>query len=441
MNKKLYVLITIDAENPQTPLYENKLKSNFFLNQYSNKTIMDICDEYDAKCTFFLNVYEVGKWGKEKMRTICKNIYDREFDIQLHTHPCWLYDFNRINMYEYSFEEQKNIIKEGMNLLKEFTGEIPLAHRAGAYGINENTLKALKINGIRYDFSMFYKHNNCKTNFSINKIIERNNIVEVPVTVLKNNNSILKLDIDWLSDSELQKAIYIAKESNLKVVTLFMHSYSYIKYTRDYQHFNIDYNDLLKFINVMELIKNDKDIEVLTVKDFIKLCCEKKFPVSNNEDKILDLDKNVLYNKLNFINNFNSKYKNKIFKEVYHYFNDIKKNKINLLKKMFKDVSSKNIGIYGTGEHTKKMLEDYKKYIGKIDFSIYFFNSNPNLWGTKYLGLKICNTAEIPKLNLDRIIISSYEFQNEIYESIKKYVENDIKIIKIYEDNEKNIFI
>lgn len=53
LNKKLYVLITIDAENPQTPLYENKLKSNFFLNQYSNKTIMDICDEYDAKCTFF----------------------------------------------------------------------------------------------------------------------------------------------------------------------------------------------------------------------------------------------------------------------------------------------------------------------------------------------------------------------------------------------------
>lgn len=65
------------------------------------------------------------------------------------------------------------------------------------------------------------------------------------------------------------------------------------------------------------------------------------------------------------------------------------------------------------------MLEDYKKYIREIKFNIFLFNSNPDLWNKEYLGFQIYNPSEIPNLDLDRVIISSYEFQNEIYGSIK----------------------
>ncbi len=87
------------------------------------------------------------------------------------------------------------------------------------------------------------------------------------------------------------------------------------------------------------------------------------------------------------------------------------------------------------------MLECYRKYIGEVNFNIILFNSNYNLWGKKCLQYKIYNPSEIPDLNLDRVIISSYEFQNEIYDSIEKYKEENIKIIKIYKDNEEIIFI
>ncbi len=69
------------------------------------------------------------------------------------------------------------------------------------------------------------------------------------------------------------------------------------------------------------------------------------------------------------------------------------------------------------------------------------FNSNSDLWNKEYLGFEIYNPSEILVLNLDRVIISSYEFQNEIYDSIEKYKEENIKIIKIYKDNEEIIFI
>lgn len=47
-------------------------------------------------------------------------------------------------MYLYSLNKQTEIIKDGKELVKEWTGEYPIAHRAGAYGINENTFMALR---------------------------------------------------------------------------------------------------------------------------------------------------------------------------------------------------------------------------------------------------------------------------------------------------------
>ncbi len=60
--------------------------------------------------------------------------------------------------------------------------------------------------------------------------------------------------------------------------------------------------------------------------------------------------------------------------------------------------------------------------------------------GKNYLNRKIYNPKEIGNLNLNRVIISSFQFQEEIYKSIEKYKEKGINIVKIYEENEENIF-
>ncbi len=48
--KKLYVLITVDMESY---FHDLNLNKNLFNNEFECTSIMDICDMFDLKCTFF----------------------------------------------------------------------------------------------------------------------------------------------------------------------------------------------------------------------------------------------------------------------------------------------------------------------------------------------------------------------------------------------------
>jgi peptidoglycan/xylan/chitin deacetylase (PgdA/CDA1 family) len=187
-------------------------------------------------------------------------------------------------MYLYSLDEQIKIIKDGKELVKEWTGENPVAHRAGAYGINEDTFVALKENGIPIDSSSFYGHPNCKAVVTKNKIVEHNGIIEIPVTVfrrvqrvklggwvLKRQSSYVKTDIDWANLGELKSFVKQAKENNVKVMTLFMHSYSLLKFDQDFTHFEPDGNDIEKLDKFLNYVANDPEIRVITMKEFYEM--------------------------------------------------------------------------------------------------------------------------------------------------------------------------
>ena len=73
--------------------------------------IMEICDEFGVKATFFL----VGMWV-EKYPEIAKKIYDNGFEIGTHsnTHP---------DMTKLSKEDQKLELSTSINLIKNITGQ------------------------------------------------------------------------------------------------------------------------------------------------------------------------------------------------------------------------------------------------------------------------------------------------------------------------------
>ena len=75
-------------------------------------------------------------------------------------------------MWCYSFNEQVEILEHGIDCLKRWGAGKPIAHRAGAYGINIDTIKALKKVGIYIDSSMFFGHENCKEVWSINEVVK-----------------------------------------------------------------------------------------------------------------------------------------------------------------------------------------------------------------------------------------------------------------------------
>lgn len=277
----LYLIFTVDVESPQTPSLQGKINDNMLSNEYYCGELFDIIGNSQLSASVFVNVYEHTRVGKNNLSHICQKLKSMSCGIQLHTHPAWVYDRKREHMWQYSLKEQIQIIKEGKELIKAWTGEYPIAHRAGAYGINKDTFLALKENNIFIDSSNFYGHPNCKEIITKNRIVERYGVIEVPVTIffrrnylkfgpftVKSKGGFAKTDIDWATLDELKFFIEEAKKKNIKVMNLFIHSYSLMKFKRNFTHFKPDYNKIKKLKSFLECIGEDRDIKVITIKDF-----------------------------------------------------------------------------------------------------------------------------------------------------------------------------
>ena len=108
---------------------ENKLSISFDAAWGADKTteIMDICDSYDIKATFFL----VGFWI-EKYPEKVKEIHNRGFEIGIHsnTHP----DMTKLSKNQIVEELSTNI-----KLVEDLTNEKPKLFRP-PYGYYNNTL-------------------------------------------------------------------------------------------------------------------------------------------------------------------------------------------------------------------------------------------------------------------------------------------------------------
>lgn len=110
------------------------------------------------------------------------------------------------------------------------------------------------------------------------------------------------------------------------------------------------------------------------------------------------------------------------------------------IDRLFGKNTSDNIGIYGAGSHTKYLLELYKEIKGDIHRNIFIIDSNNNLKGKKIMDFTIYTPEDISQLKLNNIIISSFTYQEDIYNKVKIYKNHGVKITKIYEEDDKPFF-
>lgn len=293
--KKLTVFITIDTEDAyfDTP---RLITGEGLPEQPGIGKIMDMMDQYKVKGNFFLDVYDV-KYGSALLQKIARNIHFRGHEVELHTHPSGNFPIYNKPIYRYPLREQIDILEYGKQFIAEQTGSYPIAHRGGSYSINDNTLIALSQIGIPIDSSVFHKHpnNNLEQFPTVNKTISYYNTIEIPVTYVKIISKTgeplnSKFDLDWLSYDELVRVIQLAKANGLREMTLFLHSFSFIKKKtkpagapinpealfRDKslggtvycEIYGTDYPDISSFDRLLHYMTSDPEIEVTTFKDW-----------------------------------------------------------------------------------------------------------------------------------------------------------------------------
>lgn len=280
MYNKTYLVLTVDTETdflnnrviPVSKMIYGEVEGH----QFGITKIMDICDKYNSKATFFLSTFETRVLGEEPIRKVCRAISSRGHDVQLHTHPKWI--TNKRFMHSHSLQEQLDLLIHGRRMMTQWLGQPPIAHRSGGFGADNNTLSALKQTGFNID-SSFLSAPNCKLRhtFKPNTVqLSPEKIIQLPVTEFAQFDffgfrPVKPFDINANTLDELKFVLSTTKSQNGRIITLLMHSFSFLRRNKDRTRFSVNWEDILKFERFLQLVANDNHIETITVSQFFHL--------------------------------------------------------------------------------------------------------------------------------------------------------------------------
>lgn len=241
---------------------------------YGSPLISKMLQSHSISANFFLSVLESSSFGDENYKRHAQRLIQQGHEVDLHTHPIYL-DETRRFMHQYSFLEQKEIIKSGVQKIMSYTGK-PLRqviHRAGSYSANVDTYKALLKSGIYHD-SSYYQSPACKVwsgtknntfhiqgvqVFPVTSVPFQVKKKFVPIPFYKKN---LKLDINQQSISKIQKIL--SNPPKMDYIMIFLHSFSFLNFTPDYEVRDINYKLIKNFEALLQFIDAQK-IETSTL--------------------------------------------------------------------------------------------------------------------------------------------------------------------------------
>ena len=235
--KKIY--LTVDTECHDIDKANQYIYGKKGNKEFGIVKILELGKKYDVPVNFFLDVGECRKYGREFISDIVDIIRSYDQPIFFHLHPDYISDdHTRTYLWEYSEEEQRDIIKKALGDYASFVevGD-KLIFRAGRYGVNSTTYDILS--GLECEvLDLSYLCNNnkmCKLDTS--EVNTQNAAIKYKgVTLLPNTQFVgfdflgrkkcIGLDSSDATYGEFKKII---KSSKLSNVVFTMHSWNFIR--------------------------------------------------------------------------------------------------------------------------------------------------------------------------------------------------------------------
>ncbi|MEQ5787665.1 hypothetical protein J3454_07160 [Erythrobacter sp. NFXS35] len=122
-----------------------------------------LLNEYGQKAVFFVDPMPALVWGVAAIEDVVGPIIAGGQDVQLHCHTEWLELAGAANplrsqrtgrnIADFPFDEQCQVLDFARTTLMAAGAPAPVAFRAGNYGANDDTLRALAAIGLAYDSS------------------------------------------------------------------------------------------------------------------------------------------------------------------------------------------------------------------------------------------------------------------------------------------------
>ncbi|MEL6487492.1 MAG: hypothetical protein AAFQ13_10165, partial [Pseudomonadota bacterium] len=196
--------------------------------------------ETGQKAVFFVDPMPALVWGTAAIEDMAGPILDAGQDVQLHLHTEWLAlagDRNPlpskrtgVNLFEFPLDDQRHLLAYAREQLMAAGAPAPFAFRAGNYGANDDTLRALAELGIAYDTS------HCPALPGASRItlgpdtrepVEHCGVIEVPVGSIGalGDSGQRHGQITALTLAEMRAAIRHARDTGQGSLTLVSHSF------------------------------------------------------------------------------------------------------------------------------------------------------------------------------------------------------------------------
>ncbi len=274
---KQKVLISVDTEGPAGQLPVERMIYGKIRNgkEYGINFLMDYFDREGVRALFFVDIPEMNDHGEEKISKVMLDIASRGHDVGVHVHPDHMADPQRWYLWQYSYDEQYEILSRCTEFYEKTLKKAPLSFRAGRYGANNDTLEVLKKLGYQYDMSQFYASRYCLIQPPItwNRVVRNGDsqLKEVPVTTVKSFSTSFYERNDQIDSGRIPGEFRrfmkeILRTGSVDVVSMFFHSFQFINWRMDPDNPRFSKKKYNYVISNMKYLK-EQGVEFITEND------------------------------------------------------------------------------------------------------------------------------------------------------------------------------
>ena len=197
---------------------------------------------WGLRATYFVEPLASGFYGREYLAELVGRLVAAGQDVQLHLHTEWLSDMHdallpssfRQFLHEFDEDEQTALIGWGMRALESCGAPRIRAFRAGSYGADAATLRALLRNGIRMDssYNPVFVGSTCK--LPVERVQLQpwllNGVLEFPVSVFEDYPGHMRhAQLCACSLSEMTRALELAWRQGWGHFTILLHSFELVR--------------------------------------------------------------------------------------------------------------------------------------------------------------------------------------------------------------------
>lgn len=234
--KKIY--LTVDTECHDIEKVNQYIYGKVKDEEYGITKILELAKDHNIPVNFFVDVGESEKYGREFIENIVDIIHSYNQPVFFHLHPDYIANDSRTYLWEYSYDEQKQIIDKALKNYKSFiTNDDRIVFRAGRYGVNSDTYDIISSCDERFLDLSYLCNNNKMCKISTEELGVKNiptvykNVEILPNTQFVGFDYFGKVKCIGLdaSDATFNEFSRFIKQTKLKNIVFTMHSWHFIK--------------------------------------------------------------------------------------------------------------------------------------------------------------------------------------------------------------------